>query len=140
MTYKFDQPVKGTTGTENYRCSITWRNGNFISDEPVTTGGKDSGPDPFSLLLSSVISCKLITMRMYADHKGWDIPEMSVDANLFQEKNEIKVVTTIDCTFTFPGTTDEGQKARLMEIAKHCPVSRLLENEVIVRTFKQEPV
>ena len=51
MQYKLDQPIQGTIGVEKYQCNIEWRNGQFISDEPVVTGGKDTGPDPFSLLM-----------------------------------------------------------------------------------------
>ena len=79
MQYKLDKPVHGTIGTEKYQCSIEWRNGKFIADEPVTAGGKDTGPDPYTLLLSSLASCTLVTMRMYIDRKGWDISEIAVN-------------------------------------------------------------
>ena len=69
MKYKLEKPVQGTIGNEKYQCTIEWRNGKFISDEPETIGGKDSGPDPYTLLLSSLASCKLITLRMYIDRK-----------------------------------------------------------------------
>jgi putative redox protein len=135
MSYKFEKPVHGSIGNEKYCCTIEWRNGKFISDEPATTGGKDSGPDPHSLLLSSLASCTLITLRMYADRKGWDIPEIAINANLCQETIESKVTTIIDCEVVFPPTVSEDQKERLLVIAKHCPISKILENEIRVRTI-----
>jgi len=135
MQYKFEKPVQGTTGKEKYQCTIEWRNGKFISDEPVTAGGGDVGPDPFTLLLSSLASCTLVTMRMYIDRKGWQIPEIAVKTNLYQETNEGKTTTFIDRDIVFLSPAEEEQKTRLLEIAKHCPISKLLQGEIKVRTF-----
>jgi putative redox protein len=136
MQYKFENPVHGTIGNEKYQCNIEWRNGKFIADEPVTSGGKDTGPDPFTLLLSSLASCTLITMRMYIDRKQWNIPEIAVNANLYQEIKDGKTTTVIDRDIVFLNEVDEAQKTRLLEIAKHCPISKILEGEIKVRTFQ----
>lgn len=86
MIYKFEKPVHGSIGLEKYQCTIEWRNGKFISDEPQSSGGKDMGPDPYTLLLSSLASCTLVTLRMYIDRKGWNIPSISVNVNMYSEK------------------------------------------------------
>jgi putative redox protein len=135
MQYKFDKPVHGSISMIKYQCTIKWRNGKFIADEPMASGGKDSGPDPFSLLLSSLVSCTLITLRMYIDRKGWNVPEISVNANLYQETKEGKTSTIIDRDILFISPVDEEQKTKLQEIAKHCPISKILENDIKVRTF-----
>src|SRR5437764_7369343 len=101
MQYKFDKPVHAISGTKKYQCTIEWRNGKFISDEPESSGGKDSGPDPFTLLLSSLASCTLITLRMYIDHKEWDVPEIAVNINMFQEIKDEKIITVIDRDIIF---------------------------------------
>ncbi|NCU05036.1 MAG: hypothetical protein GXC73_13730 [Chitinophagaceae bacterium] len=135
MQYKFDKPVQGIIGQEKYQCTVEWRNGKFIADEPVTAGGADSGPDPFTLLLSSLATCTLITMRMYIDRKGWDIPQIGVNANLYQETKDSISKTIIDRDIIFISEMEDGQKVRLQEIAKHCPISKILEGEINVRTF-----
>jgi putative redox protein len=135
MKYKFEKPVRGTSGIEKYQCTIEWRSGNFIADEPPASGGKDAGPDPHTLLLSSIVSCTLITLRMYIDRKGWNIPNIAVNANWYQEKKDEKIITIIDRDIIFLSPVDEEKKLRLQEIASQCPISKILENETKVRTF-----
>ncbi len=135
MQYKFDNPVLGTIGNKKYQCTMEWHQGEFFADEPVMEGGLDSGPDPYSLLMSSLASSTLITMRKYIDREGWDIPRITVHANMYQETELEKTVTVADCDIVFPAGIPEEQKARLQEIAKFSPISKILENEINVRTF-----
>ncbi|HEX6429167.1 MAG TPA: OsmC family protein, partial [Niastella sp.] len=102
MEYKLKKPVHGTIGTVKYQCIIEWRNGQFIGDEPEKNGGKDTGPDPYTLLLSSLATCTLITLRMYIERKEWNIPEISVKTNLFQTKEGDNINTFIDRDIVFP--------------------------------------
>lgn len=136
MQYKLEKPVHATTGTVKYQCTIEWRNGKFIADEPVKSGGQDTGPDPFTLLLSSLASCTLVTLRMYIDRKDWDIPAIAVNANMFQTKQGEELQTFIDRDISFPGVeVSAEQKNRLAEIAQACPVSKILEGNTKVRTY-----
>jgi putative redox protein len=135
MKYKFEKPVAGEIGLAKYRCTITWRNGKFIADEPRSSGGMDEGPDPHTLFLSSLVACTLITLRMYIDRKDWGIPEISVEANLFQNRKDDKLVTYIDRDIKFLSTVSDEQREKLTEIAKSCPISKILEGEIIIRTF-----
>ena len=135
MKYQLEKPVQGSIAKKKYQCTIEWRNGKFIADEPPSVGGEDAGPDPYTLLLSSLASCKLVTLRMYIDRKGWEIDEIAINVNLYQEtKNEL-TTTVIDCDILFPGSVSEEQKLKLMEIAKRCPVSKILQGDLKVRVF-----
>ncbi|GEP94022.1 (4Fe-4S)-binding protein [Chitinophaga cymbidii] len=142
MRYKLEKPVHGAIGMEKYQCTIEWRNGTFITDEPATSGGKDTGPDPFTLLISSLASCTLVTLRMYIDRKGWDIPQITVNANFYQEEKDGKIITIFDRDISFASPLSEEQRARLLDIAKACPVSRILEGDIQLRTylFREEDV
>ncbi|NML20279.1 hypothetical protein HHL16_05315 [Pseudoflavitalea sp. G-6-1-2] len=135
MQYKLEKPVHGSIGTEKYKVAIDWRNGSFISDEPVKSGGKDSGPDPYTLLLSSLASCTLVTLRMYIERKGLDVPRITVNVNMFQTKKEEETITTFDRDIVFEGELTLEQKDRLREIAAACPVSKILEGSVKVRNY-----
>jgi putative redox protein len=135
MKYKLEKPVKGTIGIEKYQCSIEWRNGKFISDEPVSGGGKDLGPDPYTLLLSSIASCVLVTLRMYIDRKNWDIPSLNINVNMYQETSNEITTTIIDRDLILGEAVPDDQKIKLQEIASHCPISKILEGNIKLRTF-----
>lgn len=134
MQYKMEKPVRGTIGEVKYRCVIEWRNGTFIADEPEKTGGQDTGPDPFTLFLSSLASCTLATLRMYIDRKGWDIPTITVNCNMAQRVSDGQLISVIDRDVYFHPDADAEQKERLLQIAKACPISKMLEGSLLIRT------
>jgi len=135
MKYRLDKPVHAVIGTEKYQCGIEWRNGKFIADEPLSGGGKDLGPDPYTLLLSSVASCVLVTLRMYIDRKNWDIHSVTVNVNMYQELVNNVLTTVIDRDLILDENVPDEQKIKLQEIASHCPISKILEAGVKLRTF-----
>ncbi len=133
MENLLENDITGTIGTQKYLCTISWRNGKLLMDEPESIGGNDLGPDPFSTLLASLAGCTLSTLRMYIDRKGWDIPEINISLNLTQE-NEGELETTISKTITFSTAISAEQKERLLFIAEKCPISKILKNTINLKT------
>lgn len=137
MKYLLENHVQGRIGRDKFRTTIIWRNSAFITDEPEKVGGKDLGPDPHTLLLSSLISCTAATLRMYIDHKQLDIPEVVVEANLRQRINTStgEISTTIYRWLSYGDTEVEPTvKTRLMEIADSCPISKILKANISIET------
>ena len=133
MSNLLDHDITGSIGTQNYLCTILWRNGRLLMDEPENVGGEDLGPDPFSTLLASLAGCTLSTLRMYIDRKGWDIPEIKIAVNLTQENNDA-FETVITREISFSSNVDEETKNRLLIIAEKCPVSKILKNKITINT------
>jgi putative redox protein len=125
--------IEGSIGTQKYLCTISWRNGTLLMDEPENVGGQNIGPDPFSTFLASLAGCTLSTLRMYIDRKGWDIPEISISLNLTQE-NSGELQTTISREISFSKSVSNEIKERLLVIAEKCPVSKILKNQVTINT------
>ena len=135
MKYQLSEAVQGAIGEEKFKSSIQWRNGIFITDEPEKLGGRDLGPDPQTLLLSSLVSCTLATLRMYIDHKKLSIPEVKVSANMAQRINAGtgEITTHIDRWVAFGETPlNPAVSQRLLEIANSCPISKLLKGTVTI--------
>lgn len=133
MDKLLEQDIVGHIGTQKYLCTISWRNGTLLMDEPENVGGQNIGPDPFSTFLASLAGCTLSTLRMYIDRKGWDIPEISISLNLTQE-NSGELQTTISREISFSKDVSLEIKERLLVIAEKCPVSKILKNKVLINT------
>ena len=92
----------------------------LLGDEPVDHGGAASGPAPFGLLLSGLGACTAITLRMYAERKGWPLTGVDVTlAYIVNDQNE----RWIDRLITLHGV-DDDQRAKLAEIAERTPVTK----------------
>jgi putative redox protein len=128
-----ENDITGSIGTSNYICTINWRNGVILMDEPTNIGGQDTGPDPYTTLLAALAGCTLSTLRMYIDRKGWVISEISVRLNMSQDR-ENGFTTFIKREIYFSSDVPTEQKDRLLVIAGKCPVSKILENNIIINT------
>jgi putative redox protein len=133
MKALLESNITGSISTQKYLCTISWRNGKLLMDEPETIGGNDLGPDPFSTFLASLAGCTLSTLRMYIDRKGWDIPDISISLNMSQDDTG-EIETIISRTLTFSSDISEEQKERLLLIAEKCPVSKILKNKITINT------
>lgn len=133
MENLLDKNITAFIGSQKYLCTVTWRNGILIMDEPNSIGGKDLGPDPYFTLLASLAGCTLSTLRMYIDRKGWQIPEINISLN-FTQNNSEEIETVITREISFPQQVTEEQQERLKVIAEKCPVSKILKNKITINT------
>lgn len=112
-----------------FKHTVQVRDHQISVDEPLESGGDDSGPDPQELLAVSLASCTAITMEMYAGRKGWDIGHVEVDVEY--SPAERGCPTKFDLVLRLPADLPEEQVERLKVIAAKCPVHRALDGEVM---------
>ena len=118
---------------KNYLAEAKMRNHFAVIDEPVKAGGDDNGPTPVEYLLTAIGGCVSITLRMYAERKGWDVGKITV--NMSQEKNENGSYLTEEISFSKEITED--QRKRLLVIAGKCPVAKMVKGETKIVTSIQ---
>ena len=121
-----------TVKTEDgYRVTATAGDHRITLDEKTDVGGTDAGPGAKEMLLAAVASCGAITMKMYAERKGWPLEGAEIVSTLEPSATPgqpPKVVQTI----TLKGPLDAEQKERLREIAGKCPVHKTLDGPLVI--------
>lgn len=124
--------VTAATSTVKYRTEVKTAHHTLIVDEPLDVGGGDLGFKPGELLAAALASCTSVTLRMYADRKGWDLQETMVDVTLDNHPEIPEAVFSTHIRL-FGNLTGE-QRARLLEIAANCPIHKMLKNPIKVNT------
>lgn len=124
-----ERTLTATLGRTGYTTVMSARTHTLVADEPVEIGGTDVSASPYEYLMASLAACTAITLRMYADRKGW--PMEGVDVVIGMVGGSAPAMTR---TLQVHGPLDAEQRARLLEIADRCPVSRVLESGLPVTT------
>jgi uncharacterized OsmC-like protein/pimeloyl-ACP methyl ester carboxylesterase len=129
-------------GASGYTSTVRAGRHLLLADEPLSAGGADAGPGPYDYLLAALGACTAMTLRMYADRKGWPLEGATVRLR----HGRVHAADCADCVtkegridqiereLELTGPLDPEQRARLVEIADRCPVHRTLHGEIHVRT------
>lgn len=125
--------VSARIGKEPYKIEIKSPTGNIVmADEPISSGGKDTGFSPKELLASSLAACTSATLMMYAERKQLDLQEVKIEIDL--ERDEVANKTVINRTIQFVGNLSAEQRVRLIKVANACPVHKMLTNAIEINT------
>lgn len=137
-----DNKVVVQTANNNLKTDIFVGRHHIVADEPKSVGGTDLGPNPYDYLLASLGSCTTMTLKMYANRKGWNLDSAKVILNhqkIYAKdceecETEIGKIDYIEREIELLGDLDKDQRNRLLEIADRCPVHRTLHSEIVVKT------
>jgi putative redox protein len=121
--------VTASIAEERYRVSIQAGSHELVSDEGPAAGGMDEGPGPYDLLLASLGACTAITLKMYAERKGW--PLEGADISLTFHHGERG---RIERRLILHGDLSDEQMARFADIAERTPVTLTLKSGVDIDT------
>ena len=99
------------------------------TDEPRTLGGQGAAPAPFDYYLASLSACTAITLRMYAQRKGWSLGEFRAELTLsFDDQGTAHIHRKL---YSDQPLTSE-QWNRLLEIAAKTPVTKVMSNGAVI--------
>jgi len=84
------------------------------------------------LLASALAACTSITLRMYADRKGWTLGHLDVDVSIDRtDAGDSEVITR---TLRFAPEVTAEQCARYAEIAEKTPVTKTIRRGTPITT------
>lgn len=142
LTAAPDEVVVAERGDGKFAQIVRSGRHELPADEPTSLGGDDTGPGPYDYVLAGLGACTSMTVRMYAERKGWPLQRTIVRL----KHTKIHVEDCADCEtktgkldeierhLSFQGDLDQEQRTRLLEIADKCPVHRTLTHEIKIRS------
>jgi putative redox protein len=122
--------IKATLGTTDYAVAMTAGPHSIGADEPVAHGGGGTAPGPFDLVMSGLAACTVITLRMYAARKGWQLGTIHAEIEHSRTGTQNHVLRHL----RFGAELSPDQIARLAEIAEKTPVTLALKQGFTIET------
>jgi uncharacterized OsmC-like protein/pimeloyl-ACP methyl ester carboxylesterase len=121
--------AKGVVATETLagKFQLVVRSGDhtLLADEPASVGGLGSGMSPYELVSAGLAACTVMTMRLYANRKGFPLERASTTVE-HRKVADMMPPDRFTRTIVLEGPLDEDQRARILEIADRCPVDLTL--------------
>lgn len=103
----------------------------LITDKPESFGGQDKGLAPYDFICSGLISCTMITLRMYAQHKGFELGEFTVEADFNANKEGQE---WIERRLAFMNPLSDELHQKVLDICQKTPVTKTLLRSVEIKT------
>ena len=128
--------ARASIGTVDYATSIATGHHTLAADEGPELGGKDAGPAPYDLLTSALGACTVITLRMYAERKEWNLGGLHIKLRLLKDADAQHIERTISTS----AALDAEQQMKLLEIADKTPVTKALAPGVRIQTVLEAGV
>src|SRR5258705_256862 len=117
----------------NYLHRIRAGHFDLSTDEPKALGGQGAAPAPYDYYLASLAACTAITLRMYAEKKGWNLGEFRAELT-FVRDDEGKV--HIHRILHSDQVLDDAQWQRLIEIADKTPVTKTMREGAVISSAR----
>jgi putative redox protein len=143
MISQDDAPLEGVEVRETrrgkYQVEVRAAGVRLFADEPVEAGGLGSGPTPYDLLGSALGACTAMTIRLYAERKGWPLEEVSV--RVLHRRDGLTAKDRFAREIVVDGPLSSDQRRKLLEIANRCPVHQTLERgSDVISVLAEQPL
>ncbi|MBJ2160417.1 bifunctional alpha/beta hydrolase/OsmC family protein [Variovorax sp. IB41] len=126
------------TGLGKFQLALRSGGSRWLADEPATVGGLGSGPTPYNLLSSALAACTTMTLRHYADSKGWPVTRIRTAVSHRKDK-ATSPPDVFSRRVSIDGTLTQAQRAQLLDMAQRCPVHQTLEAGARFEPVEGEP-
>lgn len=95
----------------------------LTADEPASLGGQGAGPAPYDYYLAALSACTAITLRMYAQRKGWELGEFKAELSFSKDADG---KAHIHRMLHASGPLTDAQWSRLLEVVANTPVTKTM--------------
>lgn len=127
------------THAGGFQVEIRAGGAQFVSDEPHAAGGLGSGPTPYDLLSAALGACTTMTVRLYAQRKGWPLKDVFV--RVIHRRDGVQSKDRFAREIRLEGDLSFDQRRRLLEIAERCPVHQTLERgSDVITVLAEQPL
>jgi putative redox protein len=124
-----DYMLVSETGIERMQLLGQVPGSAFLIGGSRRTENRTSGPTPYELLSASLAACTAMTIRVYADRKGFPLERVQVavvykrgsDHQGLPERRDL-----YERVLFLAGPLDDEQRARVLLMADQCPVGKTL--------------
>jgi len=94
------------------------------TDQPLASGGGDSGPAPFDLFLASIATCAGFYALRFCQERG--LPTDGLALTLTPVRDEMRRLSVIRLDLKTPSAFPEKYRDALVRVVDHCAVKRAI--------------
>jgi putative redox protein len=117
--------AEGVVATETlegtFRLKIRSGEHTLFADEPASVGGLGTGLSPYELVSAGLAACTGMTMRLYANRKGFPLERASTTVQ-HEKVPDMMPPDRFNRIVVLEGPLNDDQRSRILAIADRCPV------------------
>jgi len=103
----------------------------LVTDAPKDNAGEGSTFSPTDLFATSLGTCIMTTMAIFAERNGIEFRGATFDMEKIMH-DQPRQVGRLPITVHLPSDLSKEQRARLERVAETCPVNRSLNPDIII--------
>ncbi|MHC4249929.1 MAG: OsmC family protein [Planctomycetota bacterium] len=121
----FDRSVSGKH-LGGYQVVLRTREHSWLVDEPPSVGGDGLAPNPFDMLLASLCSCTIITIRYFAARDNMAVEKIWADSQINRQGSGKDSRYHVRLAIKVSGRLGDDDLTKIGEYTNRCPVHGLL--------------
>lgn len=125
---------KITLSKKGFLAQSISRHHQIEMDRPEEDGGNNDFATPVEYLLSALGGCVSMTLRVFANQKGWNLGEITVVVSQKHKLTSEGLTTWLEEDISFQNDITNIQREELIIAAKKCPVAQLLKNNTKINS------
>ena len=129
--------AEGVVATETLagKLQLDIRSGEhrLLADEPASVGGQGTGLSPYELVSAGLAACTVMTMRLYAERKGFPLERASTTVR-HEKVRDMTPPDRFTRSVVLEGPLSDDQRAQILAIGDRCPVDLTLIRRSDVQT------